>query len=247
MNDADREKTAFACHRSLFEFNVMPFGLTSVPAIFQELVSIVLQELAGFASAYLDDILIYSKSLEEYPVHIQTVFARLRQHGLKLKLKKCQFLQAETNYLGFVINREVIKPCEKTLEAIRTLPVSTCVRDYRNLTDMCSYYRRFIPNFSEIAEPIIALTRKYAKFRWTEQYDKTSNFLKDSLTVIPFLYPDPNKPYVLYTDASNASIRACLTQECEDNEEVIPDIKHEKPIYYLSHKLSDTQKTLVDN
>ena len=112
---------------------------------FQELMTIVLQDLEGFATVYLDDILIYSKSLEEHLIHIQNVFDRLRQYGVKLKLKKCQFLQDETSYLGFVINWGGNKPCGKKLEAIKALPVPTCVRECRSFIGMCNY-RRFIPN-----------------------------------------------------------------------------------------------------
>ena len=170
MEEVDKEKTAFACHPGLFEFNVMPFGLCCAPAIFQELMSIVLQGLGHFATAYLDDILIYSETLEQHMSHLETVFERLRQHGLKLKLKKCSFLQLETQYLGFIINGRGISPDPKKVEAIRSLPTPTCVREVRSFIGMCSYYRRFIPNFSEIAEPVIAfLTRKFARFNWTEE------------------------------------------------------------------------------
>ena len=116
------------------------------------------------------------------------------------------------------------------------------MREVRSLIGMGSYYRRFIPNFSEIAEPVIALTRKYARFKWTDECQSAFEYLKQSLTVVPLLaYPDPNKPYTLYTDASNYCIGACLTQACEDEENVLPNVKNEKPIYYLSHKLSKTQ------
>ena len=98
---------------------------------------------------------------------------------------------------------------------------------------MCSYYRRVIPNFSQIAEPIVSLTRKYAHFKWLDVHQKAFQYLKDSLTCVPLLsYPDSNVPYVLYTDASDTCICACLTQVCNGEE---------KPIYYLSHKLSRTQ------
>lgn len=107
---------------------------------------------------------------------------------------------------------------------------------------MGSYYRRFIPNFSEIAEPVIALTRKHARFKWTDDCQCAFEYLKQSFTVVPLLaYPDPNKPYTLYTDASNSYIGTCLTQSCDENEEILPNVKNEKPIYYLSHKLSKTQ------
>ena len=91
-------------------------------------------------------------------------------------------------------------------------------------------------------EPIINLTRKYAKFHWTKQCQEAFQFLKDSLKVVPLLaYPDPNKPYVLYTDASQSCIGACLTQSSDDGVLPIPNVQNEKPIYFLSHKLSDTQ------
>ncbi|MCG7876478.1 MAG: DDE-type integrase/transposase/recombinase [Candidatus Thiodiazotropha taylori] len=242
MDETDKEKTAFACHRGLFEFNVMPFGLSNAPAIFQELMAVVLQGLGHFATAYLDDILIFSETLEKHLSHLEAVFDRLCQHGLKLKLKKCSFLQSETHYLGFIINSRGISPDPLKVEAIRSLPTPTCVREVRSFIGMSSYYRRFIPNFSEIAEPIIALTRKYARFKWSEQCQNSFDYLKQSLTVVPLLaYPDPNKPYTLYTDASNSCIGACLTQEFADEDFYLPNVKNEKPIYYLSHKLSKTQ------
>ena len=159
MNEKDKEKTAFACHRGLFEFNVMPFGLSNAPAVFQELMSVVLQGCDRFATAYLDDIMIFSATLEEHMHHLKIIFGKLRQHNLRLKLKKCSFLRLETNYLGFVISEEGIKADEKKVEAIRSLPVPTCVREVRSFIGMCSYYRRFLPNFSQIAEPIIMLTK----------------------------------------------------------------------------------------
>ena len=242
MDDNDKEKTAFACHRGLFQFNVMPFGLTTAPAIFQELMARVLEGLDEFTVAYLDDILILSTTLEEHLAHIQHVFDRLREHSLRLKLKKCSFLKSETNYLGFVINEHGIKPDSKKVDVIQALAPPTTVREVRRFVGMCSYYRRFIPHFASIAEPIIALTRKYAKFKWDSKCQFAFETLKHNLASFPMLgYPDPNRPYVLYTDASNNCIGACLTQMCDESNSAYPKIRDEKPIYYLSHKLSDTQ------
>lgn len=130
------------------------------------------------------------------------------------------------------------------MQAIKSLPVPTCVKEVRSLIGMSSYYRRFIPNFSEIAEPIIALTKKHAHYKWTDVHQKAFDYLKDSLSIVPLLaYPDPNKSYTLYTDASGTCIGACLTQACE-SDDIVPENKlvpNEKPIYYLSHKLSRTQ------
>ena len=242
MDDNDKEKTAFACHRGLFQFNVMPFGLTTAPAVFQELMARVLEGLDKFTVAYLDDILIYSATLEGHLAHIQQVFDRLREHSLRLKLKKCSFLKSETNYLGFVINENGVMPEARKVNVIKALAPPTCVREVRSLVGMCSYYRRFIPHFSNMAEPIIALTRKYAKFKWDDKCQKAFETLKEKLAGFPVLgYPDSNKMYFLYTDASQDCIGACLTQLCDDDNSADSRVRNEKPIYYLSHKLSDTQ------
>ena len=131
--------------------------------------------------------------------------------------------------MGFVINENGVMPEARKVNVIKALAPPTCVREVRSLVGMCFYYRRFIPHFSNIAEPIIALTRKYAKFKWD-----------DKCQTAVLGYPDPNK-YFLYTDASQDCIGACLTQPCDDDNSADSCVRNEKPIYYLSHKLSDTQ------
>ena len=123
---------------------------------------VVLQSCNNFATAYmyLDDILVLSATLEEHLEHLSIVFDKLRQHKLKLEFKTCGFLNVETNYLGFVISEDGIQPDQKMVEAFRSLPVPTCVREVRSFIGMCFYYRRFIPNFSQIAEPFVALEKE---------------------------------------------------------------------------------------
>ena len=177
--------------------------------------------------------MIFSATLEEHMHHLKVIFGKLRQHNLRLKLKKCSLLQLETNYLGYAISEKGIKADEKKIEAIWSLPVPTCVREVRSFIGMCSYYPRYLQNFSSIAEPIIMLTRKYAHFKWSDVHQKVFESLKESLTTVYLIvYPDLNKPNVLYTDASDTCIVACLTQEC---------VGDEKQIYYWSHKLSRSQ------
>ena len=243
VDEDSKEKTAFCCFKGLFEFNRMPYGLTNCPQLFSKVISVVLQGLSDFSCWYLDDILIHSKTLEEHKVHVQQVFDRLRKHDLRMKLKKCSFLMSETKYLGFVINKDGIKPDEDKVKAIKLMSPPTSVKHCRQFIAMCSYYRRFIANFSEIAVPIIELTKKYAKFKWTPECQSAFEFLKDSLGVIPLLaYPDPNKPYILYCDTSDACIGSVLTQTSDPGDpEYIKGANNEKPIYFLSHKLSRTQ------
>jgi len=237
MDEKDKEKTAFTCNRGLFHFNVMPFGLMNAPAVFQELMNRVLEGLGHFTTAYLDDIIIYSETEEEHLAHIQQVFDRLREHNLRLKLKKCSFLKEETNYLGFVINKHGIQPEQKKVDVIKSLAPPTNVREVRSFIGCCSYYRRFISEFSRIAEPIINLTRKYARFHWTQECQSAFDQLKMALVKLPLLsFPDTNLPYKLYTDASDKCIGACLTQVCKEQGQ-----DAERPIYFLSHRLSDTQ------
>ena len=165
MDKNDKDKTAFTCHRGLFDYNVMPFGLTNAPAIFQELMNGVLEGLSDFTTAYLDDILIYSETLEKHLEHIQLVFDHLCKHSLRLHLKKCSFLRTETNYLDFVINEHGIQPEQKTTDVIRSLSPPSSVKEVHSFIGMCSYYRRFVRHLLSIAEPIVGLTRKYVKFR----------------------------------------------------------------------------------
>ena len=133
-----------------------------------------LQGCDRFATVYLDDIMIFSTTLEEHMHHLKLIFGKLRQHNLRLKLMKSSFHQLETNNLGFVISEEGVK-AEK-FGAIRSLPVPTCVREVRSFIGMCSYHRRFLPTFSQIAEQIIMLTRKYAHFKWSDVHQKAFEF-----------------------------------------------------------------------
>ena len=243
MDEESKPKTAFACHKGLFQFNVMPFGLCNAPAVFQELMSIVLQGCEEFATAYIDDILIWSPDARSHLRHIQTVMDRIRQHNLKLKLKKCSFFQNKTSYLGFTISDNGVQPDPKKVKVIQALPSPKTVREIRSFIGMAGYYRRFIPQFSHVAEPLIALTKKNTRFKWSKECEKSFETLKGHLARLPLLaYPDTNKPYILYTDASDTCIGACLTQPNDENDKFLPNVPNEKPLFFLSHKLSDTQR-----
>ena len=204
--------------------------------------SIVLHNCESFALAYLDDIIIFSSNLEDHEKHIQQVFDCVRQHNLKLKLPKCEFLQKQTQYLGFIISEDGIMANPGKVKVIKEMPPPTNVHEVRSFIGMCSYYRRFLPNFSQIAMPLIKLTKKYAKFDWSPECQIAFDFLKESLTTVPVLaYPDTNKPYILYTDASEECIGACLCQAHDEGDNTDDETPKERPIYFLSHKLSPTQ------
>lgn len=244
LSEDAKKKSTFSCHLGSFKWNVMPFGLKNAPSKFMQLMDIVLHDMRNYCSCFIDDIVVYSKTFEEHIMHLQTVFDRLRQHKLKLKMQKCHFVQAETEYLGFIITNKGIKPNPEKVQAIRNLQPPVNVRQTRGFLGMINFYRRYVPNFSEIARPIIDLTKKYSRFKWTDECQRAFDFLKESLGAVPLLaFPDRTKPYILYTDSSDYAIGAALVQEMAEEEdfESVPGCKNEKPIHFISKKLSKSQ------
>jgi len=240
VDKASQEKLAFTVPgHGLYHFLRLPFGLVQSPSQFQACMNKVLRGCEKYAIPYVDDIIVFSKNLEDHLKHIQEVFDRLRQNGLKLKLSKCSFLDEETHYLGFILNKTGYKPDPDKVRAIRTVPPPKSVKEVRSFIGMCGFYRRIVPNFSEIAKPLTELTKKYARFSWSNECQLAFETLKERLATIPMLgFPDRNRGYRLYTDASDTCIGAVLCQECEDEDSIIPGMPNERPIHFLSHKLS---------
>ena len=151
-------------------------------------------------------------------------------------------MQKETQYLGFISSRYDIMADPDKVKVMRWMLPTTCVREVRSFIGMCTYYRRFIPNFSANAKLLIRLTKKFAKFDWNKECQAAFEFLKDSLTRVPVLaYPDASKWYILYADASDDCIGACLYQEKDTQGEMKPNEPNEKLTHYLSHKLTALQ------
>lgn len=234
VNESDKPKTAFTCHMGLFEFNKMPFGIASAPSIFSALMDKVLMGAAAYAMCYIDDIIIFSETLDDHLKHLEDVLERLQKAGLKLKLSKCEFLMHEVKYLGHIISDKGISPDPEKTKVIETLNEPKSVKGVRSFIGMASYYRRFIKDFARIAKPLTQLTKKDVPFDWTNECTEAFQTLKNCLTNAPILaYPDPSLPYKLYTDASKEAVGAVLTQDQGGSERVIQ---------YLSHQLGGTQK-----
>ena len=225
----DREKTAFCTRTQLLEFNRLPFGLSCGPSLFQRLMSIVLKGIEGkYALAYLDDIMIFSESFEEHIEHLKDVFERLRDANLVLNKKKCHFIKEKIEYLGHIISRDGIQPNPEKVRAIQTLDPPTTVRGVRSYLGMVGYFRQYIQGFSELARPLTRLTKKHVKFEWTEIEQNSFEVLRQKLIEAPILgYPDLNRPYSLYTDASDYAIGGILTQDFEEGERVIQYVSHQ--------------------
>ena len=193
----------------------MPFGLSGAPGSFCRLMSIVLRDLLWVVClCYLDDIVVFARSPEELLERLRIVLDRLRDVGLKAKPSKCELFKPEIKFLGHMVSVDGIDPLPDKLEAIRDWPVPHCWRDVRAFFGLASYYRRFVKGFATMAEPLTRLTRKMARFEWTEEAQQAFEALKKALVEATSLaFPLPQEPCILDTDASDVALGAVLSQK----------------------------------
>ena len=218
MELSSQEKTAFSTHSGLYEFKKMPFGLVNAPATFQRLMEVALTGLArGGCHVYLDDVLVFGKSLEEHNRNLNQVLERIRAAGLRLKPKKCRIAQLTVEYLGHVVSAQGVQTDPKKLQAMAQYPTPTDVKSLRSFLGLTSYYRRFVPAFSRVASPLYALTKKDVSFIWGPECQQAFERLKELLRTPPVLrFPDFTCPFILETDASGTGLGAVLAQEQPD-------------------------------
>lgn len=211
----DQYKTAFQTHFGHFEYKVMPYGLIGAPATFQAVMNLILKPLLRkCVVVFIDDILIYSKTLEEHLAHVQMVFDILREHQFKVRLSKCSFAKQQLNYLGHVVSAEGVATDPSKISIVKNWPVPLSVKELRSFLRMVGYYRRFVKSFGLLAKPLTELLKKGKLFVWTVVHEESFNALKEALVTAPVLaLPDFSKPFVIQTDASDKGIGAVLQQE----------------------------------
>ncbi|HBK71150.1 MAG TPA: hypothetical protein DDZ39_05755 [Flavobacteriaceae bacterium] len=215
ISEEDKYKTAFTTGEGLYEFNVLPFGLTGAPATFQRCMSHILMD-ASHAMVYIDDILIYSIDFDEHLHDITMVLQRLELAGLKIKPRKCEWAKSMVTFLGHLVSSEGIKPDPKNVEKIKNFEKPVKVKGIQRFLGMAGYYRKFIPNFAKIASPLFDLTKKNDNTLWTEKHQESFEELKNRLIHFPVLrFPDMNKDFIIMTDASGYAIGAVLGQKDE--------------------------------
>ena len=232
MVEGEEWKTAFLTRYGLFEYLVMPFGLQNAPATFQHYINSVLHEfLDKFASAYLDDIIVYSKSKKEHREHVRKILQALQKAGLQIDIKKCEFTVQETKYLGLIITSDGIKMDPQKVKAILDWKFPMGIKDLQSFLGFANFYRRFIKGYSTIARPLTDMLKNTGPWLLSEEAKTAFESLKKAFTSAPVLaYFDPKKKTVLETDASNWASGGVLSQYGEDG--VL------RPVAYFSSKHS---------
>lgn len=239
MDAESREKTAFITHKGLYEFKVMPYGLTNAPATFQRLMDSVLAGLKWKCClVYIDDVIIYSPTFEQHMEDLTSVFRTIEAANLTLKINKCHFCQKEMKYLGHVITRTGIKPDPDLIKAVTNFPQPTKIRELQSFLGLTGYYRRFIKNYAKIAEPLLKQLRNSSHnnhhLQWSRECAQAFETLKAKLTTAPIMNtPNFNQTFILELDACEYGLGAVLIQEYDNKKYVIA---------YASRTLSNTER-----
>ena len=235
MDPADKEKTAFSIGGGLWHFRVMPFGLCNAPATFERLMDHVLAGLPwNVCLVNLGDVIVHGRTFSEQLENLQRVFTCLKKANLKLSPEKYNLFRHEVKYLGHIISRNGMATDPAKIDSVKDWPRPTCLAEMRSFLGLCSYYRKFIRNFAEIANPLTRLTKKDVQFVWDSDAENVFQQLKCLLTNTPVLsFLCDEGTLILDTDASGVAIGAVLSQK-QGNEE--------KVIAYFSRSLDRTQR-----
>ena len=230
IREGDEWKTAFKTKGGLYEWLVMPFGLSNAPSTFMRLMNQVFRPFIGkFVVVYFDDILIYSKNEEEHQGHLTQVMEVLEREKLFGNLKKCTFFTSEVTFLGYIVTSHGIMVDESKIEAIRTWPTPKSIHDVRSFHGLASFYRRFIRDFSTIMAPMTEVI-KGTTFKWNPKAQEAFDQVKSKLTQAPVLaLPCFDKVFEVECDASGVGIGGVLTQEG-------------RPLAFFSEKLCDSRR-----
>lgn len=237
IQQGDEWKTAFNTPTGHYEYLVMPFGLTNAPAVFQGLINDVLRNMLNhYVFVYLDDILIFSKSLHEHVHHVRSVLQCLLNNNLFVKPEKCEFHVSKVSFLGFILEGGSLQMDPKKSDAVREWPQPTSVKEVQRFIGFSNFYRKFIRNFSTVAAPLTNLTKKTSgAFTWTAEAEKAFKDLKVRFTSAPILtLPDPSLPFVVEVDASDVAVGAILSQRRDDGK------LH--PCAFFSSRLTEAEK-----
>ena len=242
ISKRSRPFTAFRTHNGLFEFKRLPQGLANSPGTFQRVMEAVLKGL-HFQTCliYLDDVIIFSRTIEDHIKHLREVFSRFRSAGLKLKPSKCYFAQSEIKYLGHTVSKDGIYPDKDKISAVQNYATPKNLKELRAFLGLSGYYRKHIQGYSDIASPLYKLTKKDVPFIWSNETEVAFAKLKEKLVNPPVLgFPNLDQPFRLYTDCSNVALGSVLCQIQGEKEVVIS--YYSRCLTSTEHNFSVTDK-----
>lgn len=251
MDSRDKHLTAFYTPLGLYQWKVMPFGLSNAPATFQKAMDKLLRPYIGkFCQPYLDDIIIHSRTWKDHVKHVRKVLDKLRLAKLKIKPSKCEWFKNKVTFLGHTISVDGIRPNEYNLNKVRNAKPPQNLTQLRSFIGLCQYYKKLIPNLSQVAEPLFQKLRGGRKgknaiapnrpppFSWDQRDQKAFDKLKNILTKEPVIaHPNFNRRFKLYTDASDTGLGAILCQNDDEDKERV--------VAYASRTLSKTERNWV--
>lgn len=237
IREGDEWKTAFNTPLGHFEYRVLPFGLVNAPAVFQALINDVLRDMLNiFVFVYLDDILIFSPSLQVHVQQVRRVLQRLLENKLYVKAEKCSFHASSVTFLGSVISAEGISMDPAKVQAVTDWPVPDSRVALQRFLGFANFYRRFIRGFSQVAAPLTALTSVKSRFRWSESAQRAFDVLRGLFTTAPILLtPDCTKQFIVEVDASEVGVGAILSQRSVTDGQI-------HPCAFFSHRLSPAER-----
>ncbi|XP_042865110.1 uncharacterized protein LOC122248852 [Penaeus japonicus] len=245
LHPGSRELTAFASPAGLYQFRVLPFGLTNSPAVFNRVMREVLQGVRG-VEAFVDDILVHSSTFEEHLEILEEVFQRLRGTNMTIKPSKCEIGHKEIQYLGHTLGEGRCSCQNDKIQKIKEAPRPTTKKQVRSFLGLTGYYRNFVPNFAVLALPLFDLLKKHApnKVPWGDEQEGAFNSLKKLLCKQPILQlPNFQKPFILRTDASQDGVGAVLMQETDG--EIYPVAYHSRKLKPAERNYSTIEKELL--
>uniref|UniRef100_A0A8D0HDL6 Gypsy retrotransposon integrase-like protein 1 n=1 Tax=Sphenodon punctatus TaxID=8508 RepID=A0A8D0HDL6_SPHPU len=220
----DEWKTAFRTRYGLYEYLVMPYGLANAPATFQHLINDLFRDVLDISVvAYLDDILVFSRNLQEHVQHVRLVLKRLIQTRLYCKREKCLFHQQVVPFLGFIVSPKGIGMDPAKVQAIAVWPPPTAVKPLQRFLGSVNYYRQYIPQFARLTAPLTRLLKKGEPYQWRAEQQEAFRELKKAFTVAPILqHPDFSRPFLVETDASSVALGAVLSQQVPGEDIPLP-------------------------
>eukprot|EP00731_Ephydatia_muelleri_P015649 Em0009g73a len=237
LEDESKKYVTITTHKGLYRYNRLPFGVASVPAIFQRTMENLLRDISNVV-VYLDDILISGSTEAEHLHTLDRVMSRLEEHGLHLKLSKCVFMAPSVEYLGHHISADGIRPAEGNKRATEDAPRPQNVGQLRSFVGLLNYYGKCLPNMADILAPLYRLLRKGASWCWEAEQDAAFNHAKQQLSSSSLLiHFDPEKELILSCDASPYGLGAVLSHQLKDGSEKpiasFTIYSDHKPLQYL--------------